>query len=121
VETPERGVIDDGKQPSRATTLLGECNLRKLKVVVNNNTGTTVFRHNLLRVPGVKRLRDIRGCQEVCVEQTQLTIDEIRWGYQLRYTDEQVETFQKVLRAELCQEREQAREVVTEIVVEEDT
>jgi hypothetical protein len=107
----------DNTHPGRGATLLAQCNLKKLKVFVNSKSVRTLFTHNLLRAAGVKKLREIRGCEEVHVEQSPL----INYSsYEPKFTDEDIKEFEDVLREELCQQREQARDVLKEIVVEEE-
>jgi len=118
-------ISSDNKQPGNAAKLLVQCNLKRLKIIVNRNTVRTMFTRNLFRAAGVKKLREIRGCEEVAVQQvsyTWLTPGTLRYYYQpqeLLYPEEHVKEFHAVLKAELCQAREQVREVVKEIVVEE--
>jgi hypothetical protein len=116
-----REVKGDRTIPNQATTLLGQCHrLKKLKVILEYDSVLTWYNHNLLRTAGMKKLRKIRGCEEVNVEQAPLDPWVVRRGYETTFTEEEVERFKEVLRGELCREKEAAVEVVKEIVIEEE-
>jgi len=89
-------------------------------VVVNDSTGRAMPRHSLHRVAGVKNLREIRGCEAVHVERSPFQYPKTSWLNGPRYTIEQFESFQSLLRKQLCQGREQVREVIERIIVKED-
>lgn len=77
----------------------------------------TLFSHNPLRAAGVKKLREIRGLEEVNVGQGDMAV---KRNCVKTFTEEDVRSFERVLREELCRAKEEVVEVVDEIVVEEE-
>jgi len=116
-----REVKGDRTVPNQATTLLGQCHrLKKLKIILEYDSVLSWYSHNLLRTAGMKKLREIRGCEEVNVEQAPLAPIHVQRGYDPTFTEEEVVRYEEVLRDELCREKEEVVEAVKEIVIEEE-
>jgi hypothetical protein len=104
----------DKHSPGEAATLLGQCNLKRLKLLGNTwlfgycSDSEFIFYtcEDVFCTLGLKELREIRGCEEVYFE-----LCANSWvleGDDLHVLNQQMRHFEAVLREELCQEKEQA-------------
>lgn len=70
-----RELTYDRRISNKATTLLTQChNLKKLTVILEYDSVLTLFSHNPMGAAGVKKLREIRGVEEVNVCQGDMAV-----------------------------------------------
>ena len=75
----------------------------------------------MLRTAGMKKLREIRGCEEVKVNVKQKPSNPRAWSGELSgFTMEELQRFEAVLRRELCMPKEAVVEDTKEIVIEDE-